>query len=169
MSAERVTIDGSFNPATGLTSYPVQVATSTGGSSGSPSFVQITGSAGNDAAVTSGSAAMPASLAVGTGSLNAGTTLNNVSANATGSVIDGGTAHSNWTAIAEAGGTPTAGTLTLELSLDANAWVASTVTASVTAAGNYLLASTGRAARYARVNLTGLTGTIQLTVRMMAA
>lgn len=167
MSSQRVTIDGSFDPSTGTTVYPIQVEGDTGGSVGDPTFVQITD--GTDTAEVVGASSSPATLSVSTGFINAAVTLNNVTANATGTVIDGGTAHSNWCAIAEAGGVPTAGTLTLELSLDANAWVSSSVTASVTAAGNYLLASTGRAARYARVNLTGLTGTIALTVRMMAA
>lgn len=168
MANQRVTLDGSFNPATGVVEYPVLVATSTGGTAPTATFVQITDGT-DSASINPATNGMPSTLEVSTGTLNAAVTLNAVTANATGTTVDAGSAHSNWTAIAEAAGSPTAGTLTLELSLDATAWVSSTVTASVTAAGNYLLSSTGRAARYARVNLTGLTGTITLTVRMMAA
>lgn len=168
MGAMRVTIDGGFDPTTGLVVHPLPVSTSTGGTPGTASFVQITDGTDN-ASINPGTNGMPSTLEVSIGSLNSAPTLNAVTANATGATIDAGSAHSNWTGVAEATGSPTAGTLTLELSLDANVWVSSTVTASVTAAGNFLLASTGRAARYARVNLTGLTGTITLTVQMMAA
>lgn len=112
-------------------------------------------------------ASTPSPVAVGLST--AQITLNAVTANTTGTTIDAFSAHSNWTGIAVAGGAPTAGTLTLELSLDGITWVSSTVTASIIAAGNYLVSSTGRAARYARCSLTNLAGTITLTVTMTAA
>lgn len=108
-------------------------------------------------------------LAIATGFTSPVTTLNAVTANATGTTVDAGAAQSNWTAIAVATGSPTAGTLTLELSVDGTNWVSSSATASITAAGNYGVFSSGRAARYARASLTGLAGTITLTVKMMAA
>lgn len=122
----------------------------------------------NDGANTATVTALNA-LRVATGIVTNMTTLNAVTANTTGTTIALGSAYSNWTAIAVATGSPTAGTLTLELSQDQTNWVSSSVTASITAAGNYLLASTGRASRFARVSLTGLTGTITLTVTMIAA
>lgn len=110
-------------------------------------------------------------LLVGNGSVTAGTTLSAVTANTTGTTVDAGVAQSNWSAIAVAGGSPTSGTLTLELSLDgtSTSWVSSGSTNSIIAAGNYLVVSTGRTARYARVSLTNLSGSITLTVKMMAA
>lgn len=108
-------------------------------------------------------------LRVGTGIITAMTTLNAVTANTVGTTVALGSAYSNWSAVAVATGSPTAGTLTLELSHDSTNWVSSGSTASVTAAGNYLIVSTGRPARYGRVSLTGLTGTITLTVTMTAA
>lgn len=108
-------------------------------------------------------------LSVCTGFTSAVTTLNAVTANTTGTTVDAGAAQVNWTAVAVAGGSPTAGTLTLELSLDGTNWVSSTATASITASGNYGVFSANRPARYARASLTGLSGTISLTVKMMAA
>lgn len=108
-------------------------------------------------------------LLVGNGSVTAGTTLSAVTVNTTGTTVDAGVAQSNWSAIAVAGGSPTSGTLTLELSLDGASWVSSGSTNSIIAAGNYLVVSTGRTARYARVSLTNLSGSITLTVKMMAA
>lgn len=162
MAEMRVVVEGGYNAAGNVVS-PLPVTTSTGGSSSTPSFVEITDGT-NTATVTALNA-----VRVATGNVTAMTTLNAVTANATGSSVALGSAYSNWSAVAVATGSPTAGTLTMELSHDGTNWVSSTVTASVTAAGNYLLASTGRAARFGRVNLTGLTGTITLTVTMMAS
>ena len=103
------------------------------------------------------------------GSITAVTTLNAVTANSTGTTIDAGAAQSNWTGIAVVTGSPTSGTITLELSHDGTNWVSSTATNNIQAAGTYLVASTGKPTRYARVSLTGLTGTISLTATMMAA
>jgi hypothetical protein len=144
------------------------VATSTGGTAGTASFSKITDGTSTVAVVPGGSG-NGAELLVSDGFINPVTTLNAVAANTTGTTVDAGAAQSNWTAVAVATGSPTAGTLTLELSVDGTTFVSSTATASVTAAGNFLISSTGRAARYARVSLTALTGTITLTVKMMAA
>jgi hypothetical protein len=130
--------------------------------------VQITDGT-NSVGVAPASGGNPSALVTTDGFINPATTLNAVTANTTGTSIDAGSAQSNWLGIAVATGSPTAGTLTLELSVDGTTFVSSTVTASVTAAGNFLLASTGRAARYARVSLTGLAGSITLTVKMMGA
>jgi hypothetical protein len=161
MAEQRVIIEGTYN------NVPIPVTTSNS-TPGTASFVEITDGT-NTVGVAPGAGGNPAALVVTDGFLNPITTLSAVTANTTGTTVDGGSAQSNWTAIAVATGSPTAGTLTLELSVDGTTFVSSTVTASVTAAGNFLLASTGRAARYARVSLTGLTGTITLTVKMMAA
>lgn len=115
------------------------------------------------------SSATTGTALVATGMVSPGVTLNAVAANTTGTTVDSGAAHSNWTAVAVATGSPTAGTITLEISMDNTTWISSTATANVTAAGNFLLVSTGRAARYARCSLTSLTGTITLTVNMIAA
>ena len=82
--------------------------------------------------------------------------------------MDSGSARSNWSFVAVGTSTLT-GTLTLELSVDNVAWVSSTVTASLTAAGTVGGFSTGRAARYARVSLTAAAGSGSVTVKMMAA
>lgn len=126
--------------------------------------IVIADTSGNVSAVTSTSA-----VNVIPGSINAFTTLNAVTANTTGTTADAGAAQSNWTGIAVATGSPTAGTITLELSVDGTTWVSSTSTNSIPAAGTYAVFSTGKPARYARVSLTGLAGTITLTVKMMAA
>jgi hypothetical protein len=174
MAEMKVSIDGGTNAAGNIVS-PLPVTATLSGTStvtanqGTANTIanawpHLVTDGTSTAAVTGLSA-----LRVATGNITAMTTLNAVTANATGSSVALGSAHSNWSAVAVATGSPTAGTLTLELSHDGTNWVSSTVTASVTAAGNYLLASTGRAARFGRVNLTGLTGTITLTVTLMAA
>lgn len=162
MAEMRVVVEGGYNAAGNVVS-PLPVTTSTGGSSSTPTFVEITDGT-NNATVTSLNA-----VRVATGNVTAMTTLNAVTANATGATVALGSAYSNWSAIGVATGSPTGGTLTLELSHDGISWVSSTVTATISAAGNFLLASTGRPARFGRVNLTGLAGTITLTVTMMAA
>lgn len=162
MAEQRVTIEGTYPAGSAI---PVTTAPNTPGTA---SFVEITDGT-NTAGVAAGASGNPPSLLVTDGFLNPVTTLNAVTANATGTTVDGGSAQSNWCAVAAATGSPTGGTLTLELSVDNVTFVSSSVTATVTAAGNYLLASTGRAARYARVSLSGLVGTITLTVKMMGA
>lgn len=108
-------------------------------------------------------------VAVGTGSVTATSTLAAVTTNSTGTSVDLGCARDSITVVAVATGSPTAGTLTLELSIDNVTFVTSTATASITAAGTYSIFSTGRAARYVRASLTGLTGSITLTANIMAA
>jgi hypothetical protein len=110
-----------------------------------------------------------AELNVSTGFTVAAVTLNAVTANTVGTAIDAGAAQSNWSAVATATGSPTAGVLTLEVSLDGTAWAASGATSSIPAAGTYLISLVGTVARYARVSLTNLSGTVTLTVKMMAA
>lgn len=146
----------------------VSTTSSTGGTAGTAGFTKITDGTNTAGVVPAGAGNGP-ELSVSDGFINSVTTLNAVTANSTGTTVDAGAAQSNWCAVAVATGSPTAGTLTLELSVDGTNFTSSTATASITAAGNYLVASTGRAARYARVSLTGLTGTITLTVKMMAA
>ena len=160
MAEQRVIVEGTYG------NIPLPVTSTS--SPSTPTFVEITDGT-NTVGVAAAAAGNPAALITTDGFVNPVTTLNAVTANTTGTTVDAGSAQSNWMAIAVATGSPTAGTLTLELSVDGATFVSSSVTASVTAAGNFLLASTGRAARYARVSLTGLTGTITLTVKMMGA
>lgn len=109
------------------------------------------------------------SLAVNSGLVLSGVTINGASANINGGAVDAGSAKSNWTAYAFPTGTLT-GTLTMELSDDGGNWVpAPSVTTTITAATNVGLFSTGRASRYARVNLSGVAGAGTVTVRMTAA
>jgi hypothetical protein len=124
----------------------------------------LTDARGNIANVT-----LASQLTVGNGFVTAVVTLNAVTTNATGTTVDAGIAQSNWSAVAVATGTPTAGVLTLQLSLDGVNWVSSGATNSIPAAGTYGMFSTGSAARYGRVTLTGLAGSVVLTVNMMAA
>lgn len=166
MAEMRVIVEGGYNATTGNVVNPLPVSLS--GSPSASGFVQITDGS-NTAGVSSSTAGFPPALFVDPGAKSAVTTLTAVTANTTGTTVDGGGAYSNWTAIAVATGSPTAGTLTLELSVDNVTWVSSTATASITAAGNFGIFSTGRAARYARCSLTGLAGTINLTVKMIAS
>lgn len=108
------------------------------------------------------------SLQVASGFILGGVTIAGASTNIPGAAVDGGSARANWTAFAFPTGTLT-GTLTMELSDDGGNWVPSGTTATIVAATNVGLFSTGRAARYARVNLTGAGGVGTVTVRMMAA
>jgi len=156
--------DASENKAT-VSGGALLVSTGAGATASS---VKITDGT-NVVGVVPGGAGNGPELSVSTGFITAVTTLAAVTANATGTTVDAGASQANWCGIALAAATPTAGTLTLELSMDNVTWASSSATASITAAGNYLVASTGRAARYARCSLTGLTGTITLTVKMMAA
>jgi hypothetical protein len=107
-------------------------------------------------------------LDVQSGFVLPGVTLASASANTTGASIDGGAARSNWAGFAVPTGTLT-GTLTLELSYDGGNWVPSGTTASIVAATNVGIFSTGRAARYARVSLSGVAGAGTVTVNMMGA
>lgn len=108
-------------------------------------------------------------LNVSNGLATAGLTLNAVTAGTIGTTVDATVAQSNWSAVAVATGSPTSGVIVLELSLDNVNWVSSGSTNSITAAGSYPVFSTGRVARYGRVSLYNPTGTISLTVLMMAA
>lgn len=107
-------------------------------------------------------------LSVQSGFVLPAVTLAGVSANATGTAVDGGSARSNWSGFAVPTGTLT-GTLTLELSYDGGNWVPSGSTVAVVAATNVGLFSTGRAARYARISLSGVGGAGTVTVNMMGA
>lgn len=108
------------------------------------------------------------SLAVSSGFVLGAVTINGASTNINGGAVDGGSARANWTAFVFPTGTLT-GTLTMELSDDGGNWVPSGSTGTIVAATNQGIYSTGRAARYARVNLTGAGGSGTVTVRMMAA
>lgn len=107
-------------------------------------------------------------LSVQSGFVLPAVTLAGVSANTTGTAVDGGSARSNWSGFAVPTGTLT-GTLTLELSYDGGNWVPSGSTQTITAATNIGIFSTGRAARYARVSLSGVAGSGTVTVNMMGA
>jgi hypothetical protein len=123
---------------------------------------------GTNVVTVSSSASAGNALAVSSGFVFAGVTLAGVAVNTTGTTIDAGSARSNWSGFAIPTGTLT-GTLTLELSFDGGNWVPSGTTVSVVAATNVGLFSTGRAARYARVSLSGVAGAGTVTVDMMGA
>lgn len=106
-------------------------------------------------------------LIVSTGTLTAGRTLAGVAGNTTGTTVDTGSGHSNYTAVLLVSGTLT-GTATLELSLDNVNWVSSTVTFTITTSGNFPMYSIGRPARYARVSLSGAGGAGTLSADIMA-
>lgn len=164
MAEQRVIIEGSYNPATGTSSSSIPVTPTN--TAATAEFVKITD--GVSTATLSSNAFTGNAVSVQTGFVLGGTTLNGVSANATGTAVDGGSARSNWTAFAFPTGTLT-GTLTLELSDDGGNFVPSTSSGTIVAATNLGVFSTGRAARYARVNLTGAGGAGTVLVRMMAA
>lgn len=107
-------------------------------------------------------------LSVQSGFVLPAVTLAGVSANTTGASVDGGSARSNWSGFAIPTGTLT-GTLTLELSYDGGNWVPSGTTVTIVAATPIGIFSTGRAARYARVSLSGAGGAGTITVNMMGA
>lgn len=130
------------------------------------SSVKITD--GTDTADVVPNAFVGNALSVANGFVLGGTTINGASTNITGAAVDGGSARANWTAFCFPTGTLT-GTVTLELSDDGGNFVPSGTTGTIVAATNQGLFSTGRAARYARVNLTGAGGSGTITVRMMAA
>jgi hypothetical protein len=107
-------------------------------------------------------------LSVQSGFVLPGPTLSGVSSDTTGATVDGGSARANWSGFAVPTGTLT-GTLTLELSYDGGNWVPSGTTVSLVAATNVGIFSSGRAARYARVSLSGSAGSGTVTVNMMGA
>jgi hypothetical protein len=109
----------------------------------------------------------PQALSVSNGQTTAWTTLNAATGNATGTALDCQSSHQVTTFVAVGTGT-LAGTLTLEMSLDNTTWVSSGTTLALTAALTGTATSTGKAARYYRVSLSGATGTGTVTVKMMA-
>jgi|SRR5690348_446549 len=166
MPSQIVAVEGGVDPTTGRTGaqFPIPVNTvNTPATAGSVKITDGTNTAGIISNALAGN-----SLEVASGFVLSGTTINGASSNVTGGAVDGGTARSNWTAFAFPTGTLT-GTLTMEFSDDGGNFVPSGTTASIVAATNVGLFSTGRASRYARVNLTGSAGTGTVTVRMMAA
>ena len=167
MAEMRVIVEGGYNATTGVYGSTTPILVTPSNTPATAENVKITD--GTNVVTVSASATVGNALAVSTGSVFPGTTLNAVTANTTGTAVDAGSARSNWTAIAVATGAPTGGTLTLELSFDGTTWAPSGTTQTVTAAGTFFMASTGRPARYARVSLSGLAGTITLTTTMMAA
>lgn len=165
MAEMRVTIDGTFNPATGL--ITPGVTTVPGNSTpGTADFTKLTD--GSNVVTISSSGVVGNALATSTGSVFSGATLAAVTGNSTGTTVDAGSARSNWSAVAVGTATLT-GTLTLELSLDNVSFVSSTATVALTAAATVGVFSTGRPARYARVSFSASAGAGSVTVNMMAA
>lgn len=165
MAEQRVIIEGSYNPATGTTS-PSIPTTAAANTPATATFVKITD--GVSTATLSSNGLTGNAVSVQSGFVLSGVTLNSVGVNTTGTAVDGGSARSNWSAFAFPTGTLT-GTLTLELSDDGGNFVPSTASATIVAATNVGVFSTGRSARYARVNLSGVAGAGTVLVRMMAA
>lgn len=167
MSSQRVTIEGGYDPATGNTGPLVPILVSSGSTTpATASYVRLTDGTISGTMVSNASAGN--SIAVSSGFVLGAVTINGASTNINGGAVDGGSARANWTAFCFPTGTLT-GTVTLELSDDGGNWVPSGTTGTIVAATNQGLFSTGRAARYARVNLTGAGGSGTITVRMMAA
>lgn len=108
------------------------------------------------------------SLEVASGFVLSAVTINGASSNINGGGVDGGSARSNWTAFVYPTGALT-GTIGIDLSDDGGNWVPSGSTGNFTAATNLGVFSTGRAARYARANLTGSAGVGTVTVRLAAS
>lgn len=159
MAEQRVIIEGTYG------NVPLPV-TSSASTPATAEYVKITD--GTATATLSSNGLTGNAVSVQSGFVLSGTTLNSVSGNTSGTAVDGGSARSNWTAFVFPTGTLT-GTLTLELSDDGGNWVPSGTTGTIVAATNQGMYSTGRASRYARVNLTGAGGAGTVLVRMMAA
>lgn len=150
----------------------VSLATSTGTSS-----VNVAQMAGTATAVGSGTTnagtqrvvivtdqtAIPA-----TGPTTAGTTLNAVTGNATGTTVDFGGGCSICTTVA-VGTSTLAGTLTIEGSLDNTTFVSTGTTVALTAGATVTATSTGKAFRYYRVSLSGASGAGSCTAKVLAA
>lgn len=164
MAEMRVIVEGGY-ASDGTITNPLPVTIGTNTPATAPA-VKITD--GTSIATLSSNGFTGNAVSVQTGFVLSGTTLNGVSGNASGTAVDGGSARSNWTAFAFPTGTLT-GTLTLELSDDGGNWVTSTSSGTIVAATNLGIFSSGRAARYGRVNLTAAAGTGTVLVRMMAA
>jgi hypothetical protein len=101
-----------------------------------------------------------------TGSVTSTTTLNAVTGNATGTVADFGSAKTNISVIAQGTGT-LAGALSFKISHN-NTLFVEAASIPITAAG-VVTAVIPAGARYARVDLTGATGTGTITATLMGA
>lgn len=97
------------------------------------------------------------------GSIKAAVSLNAVTANGAGAVVDFGGARENIGIEVSTTGVPTAGTVTLLVSDDGTTWVTTTTTATV-GSGVTSAMLTGVAWRYAQLSLSGLTGGTAPTV-----
>lgn len=129
------------------------------GSSGSPTVIRI-----QDATTTTNAVVLTSGAQlVSKGVVTSQTSLNAVTANGNGTVVDLGSAYSNISFVVSTTGTPTGGTVTLSVSVDNTVFVATATTASV--GTNPTTSSLGNVAyRYVRLDLTGLTGGASPTV-----
>lgn len=107
-------------------------------------------------------------LQVSTGAQNAALTLNAVTGAVTGATVSYGSARTTATVVAVGTGT-LAGTLTVEGSLDGATWVSTGATVALTAAGTVTASSAGKAFRFYRTSLSGISGAGTCTATMMAA
>lgn len=99
------------------------------------------------------------------GSVNPFVSLNAVTTNQTGSSVDMAAANGTIAVQVITTGSPTTGTVTLEVSMDGTNWVSTTATVTIAAAtSNYLQALSNTAVRYARATLTALAGGTAPTV-----
>jgi len=103
------------------------------------------------------------SAPVVTGVVTAGTSLNAVATNSTGSTVDFGSAMRDIAMVVSTTGSPNAGTVTLNVSVDGTNWFVTSTTAAVgaTVSSGTL---TGGAWRYARAVLASLGGGTTPTV-----
>jgi hypothetical protein len=166
MPSQIVAIEGGVDPVTGRTGTQFPVPVNMVNTPATATNVKVTDGTNTAGIISNANAGN--SLQVASGFVLGGVTIAGASSNINGAGVDGGSARSNWTAFCFPTGTLT-GNLSMELSDDGGNWVPSGTTGSLVAATNLGLFSTGRAARYARVNLTGSAGTGTITIRMMAA
>lgn len=164
MAEMRVIVEGGYNATTGAVINPLPVTPTN--TAATAEFVKITD--GTSTATIVSNAYIGNAIAVESGFILGAITINGASGNINGAAVDAGAAKSNWAAYAVGTGTLT-GTLTMQLSYDGGNWFDASTTASLTAAGSVPLYSTGRVARYARVNLTAAAGVGTVTVNMMGA
>lgn len=101
-----------------------------------------------------------------TGSVTSTTTLNAVTGNATGTVVDFGSAKSTVSVIEQGTGT-LAGTLSVKISHNNTLFVEIAAIPVTAATGNGAVVQAG--ARYARVDLVSATGTGTITATIMGA
>lgn len=96
------------------------------------------------------------------------TTLSAVTGNSTGVTHDPGKTVLTASVVCVGTGT-LAGTLTIEFSLDGTTWISTGTTVALTAAATVTATATGKAMRYVRCSLSGVSGSGTATCKIAAA